>query len=553
VALAVATAISTFVALTLVPMLAAHLLTVFKAKPDARGQLGRTRDRAIGALLVAPLPVLAAAAVLTLAGWDRLGSLPQELTPTEDRGEFEVRLNAPTGAALELTDARMLAVEAALAPLIASGEVAALFVESGSGGRSDRGKITLRLAPWDARRPQAEIVTEAQARLAPLVALDSDVRQPSALRIRGAGQGLQLAILGPDYDPLADSAEALAAAMSDSPLFRNARSGFTASQPELALILDRDRLSARGADPVVAGSVLRAAASGLTLGSLPVGDRALDLVLTARQPATDPQVLAGLFVPGAAGAPVALSDLMRAEERASSAELVREAQRRAVTLRAIPAEGVTLAEALAEARRLAAPHIGSDMRLIPLGEAAQQGETDRSFILAMGLAALLAFLALSAQFESPRAALAVMASVPPALGAGVFALGWTGVSLNLYSQIGLLLLVGLTAKTAVLIVEFAETAARAGAAPREAIAEACALRLRPIAMTLAATVLGALPLMLATGPGAEGRAALGTAIAAGLALATSAILIVVPAAWLVLTGQRRPRRTEFGANSDAKG
>ncbi|MFN4158112.1 MAG: efflux RND transporter permease subunit [Gemmobacter sp.] len=553
VALAVATAISTFVALTLVPMLAAQLLTASLAASDAPGRLARGRDRAISALLAAPLPVLAAAAVLALAGWDRLGSLPQELTPVEDRGEFEVRLNAPTGAALDLTDARMLAVEAALAPLTASGEVAALFVEAGAGGRSDQGKVTLRLALWDARRPQAEIVAEAQQRIAALVALDAEVRQPTALRIRGAGQGLQLAILGPDYTRLADSAEGLAADLAASALLRNARSGFAAGQPELALILDRDRLAARGVDPVAAGALLRAAASGLTLGSLAAGDRAFDLVLTGRQRATDPQALADLFVPGAAGAPVALAEFIRAEERASAAELGREAQRRAVTLRATPAEGVTLAAALAEARRLAPAHLGPDMRLIPLGEAAQQGEADRSFALAIGVAALLAFLALAAQFESPRAALAVMASVPPALAAGLFALGWSGVSLNLYSQIGLLLLVGLTAKTAVLIVEFAETAARAGAAPREAIAKACALRLRPIAMTLAATVLGALPLMLATGPGAEGRAALGTAIAAGLALATAAILIVVPASWLVLAGRRGPGPIGAGRQFDVEG
>ncbi|MFN3643069.1 MAG: efflux RND transporter permease subunit [Gemmobacter sp.] len=537
VTLAAATAISTYVALTLVPMMAARLLPDAPAAPaaDARGW----RARMAAALVAAPLPVLAGAGVLVLGGWVALGGLPRELVPAEDRGSFELRVDLPTQAALEVTEARMASLEAALAPLAASGEVANLFVEAGGGGRTDQGKITLRLAPWEARRPQAEIVAEAARLIDTLPGLDAAVRLPSGLRIRGAGEGLRLALLGADYDRLADRAQALAAALADDPAFAAARTRLAAGQPELALTLDRDRLLHSGVAPEAAGEMLRAAAAGLTLGSLATGDGSLDLVLTARRPVADLPGLAGILVPGTGGAAVALADLVHVAERAAPAELAREGQRRAVELRATPAAGLGLAEGLAAARALAAGIIDPDMRLIPLAEAATQGDADQSFALAIGVSALLTFLALSAQFESPRAALAVMASVPPALAAGVYALGWTGVSLNLYAQIGLLLLLGLAAKTAVLIVEFAESARRAGASPRAAMARAWALRLRPVAMTLAATVLGALPLMLASGPGAEARAALGTVIAAGLGLATATILIVTPAAWLVLSARQR--------------
>lgn len=541
IALAAATAISTFVALTLVPMLAARLLEPARPARPAAGT-GAWPARAVWALqrraLAAPGPVLAAAGVLVLAGWVRLEGLPQELVPPEDRGQFTLRIDAPTGAALALTDARMQAVEAALAPLVASGEVASLFVNTGSGGRTDRGSVLVRLAPWGERRPQAEIAAEARALAAALPGLEVGLSQPSGLRIRGAGQGLRLALQGPDYDRLAARAEALAGALADSPAFRAARSSFAAGQPELALTLDRDRIAARGVDPAAAGEMLRAALRGVGLGTLATGDGSLDLLLTARAPAADPLALAGLFVPGRGGAPVALADLVAAEERAGPPELAREGQRRAVELRATPADGVTLAQALAEARRLAEGRLDPDMRLIPLAEAASLGEADRSLAMALGLAVLLIFLVLAAQFESPRAALAAMAAVPPALAAGLWGLGWAGPSLNLYSQIGLLLLAGLSAKTAVLIVEFAEQARRRGAAPVEAIAEACRLRLRPVAMTVAATVLGALPLMLATGAGAEARAALGATIAAGLGLATGVILLVAPCAWLLLS--KRP-------------
>jgi HAE1 family hydrophobic/amphiphilic exporter-1 len=232
------------------------------------------------------------------------------------------------------------------------------------------------------------------------------------------------------------------------------------------------------------------------------------------------------------------------EERAVAPELGREAQMRSVPITAGLTPGLALGPALAEVERLAADILPPGSRIVPLAEAAALNETGSGLILTFGFAILIVFLVLAAQFESFLSAIIVMSTVPLGLACAIFALILSGGSLNVYSQIGLVLLVGIMAKNGILIVEFANQLRDAGKSVREAILEGAVMRLRPVMMTMVSTVVGGVPLILSSGPGAEAREALGWVIVGGLGLATVVTLYLTPVVYLLLAGFSVPKATE---------
>jgi HAE1 family hydrophobic/amphiphilic exporter-1 len=241
---------------------------------------------------------------------------------------------------------------------------------------------------------------------------------------------------------------------------------------------------------------------------------------------------------------VPIASFVTLEERAVAPELARETQQRSVEITAGLTPDFALGDALAEVERQAADLLPPGSRIVPLAEAATLNETTGGLLLTFGFAVAVVFLVLAAQFESFVSAVIVMATVPLGLAYAVIALVLTGGSLNVYSQIGLVLLVGVMAKNGILIVEFANQLRDAGADVRRAITEASTIRLRPVMMTMASTVLGGVPLILSQGAGAEARAALGWVIVGGLGLATVATLYLTPVAYLLLAGLSKPRAQE---------
>jgi HAE1 family hydrophobic/amphiphilic exporter-1 len=239
-----------------------------------------------------------------------------------------------------------------------------------------------------------------------------------------------------------------------------------------------------------------------------------------------------------------MSAVVTLEERAIAPELRRESQMRAISVTASLSDGMALGRAWEEARELAAPLLPPGSRVVPLAETATLGETSSGLFVTFGFAILVVFLVLAAQFESFVSAFIVMATVPLGLGCAVIAMVLTGTSLNVYSQIGLVLMVGIIAKNGILVVEFANQLRDHGAGVREAVEEACRIRLRPVMMTMAATILGAVPLLLSGGAGAEARHALGWVIVGGLGLATLLTLFLTPVAYLLLAGLSKPRAEE---------
>jgi HAE1 family hydrophobic/amphiphilic exporter-1 len=369
--------------------------------------------------------------------------------------------------------------------------------------------------------------------------------QPNSLGIRGAGRGLQFAVLGSNYAELAAQAEALAERMRADGAFGDVTLNYEPNQPQLFVEVDRRRASDVGIAIEGLGEALQGMLDGRTVATAFIDDASFDVkMVSTATPVNDPGDLENIFVRASSGAMVPISTIVRPEERAVPPELGREEQQRAVSVTAALAPGVALGDALVRAEALAAETLPEGARLVPLAEAATLAETNAGLVVTFGFAILVVFLVLAAQFESFVSAVIVMATVPLGFACAVFALTLTGTSLNLYSQIGLVLLVGIMAKNGILIVEFADQLRDRGYAVRPAIVEATRIRLRPVMMTMIATVLGGVPLILSGGAGAEARNALGWIMVGGLGPATIATLYLTPVAYLLLAGFTRPRAQE---------
>ena len=548
--LAIAVLLSSVTALTLCPVLAARMLRPHAASHGVVTRLGdllaRLYARTLRLCLAAPLVAVAVALLFAALAVASATSLKQELTPAEDRAAILISVQAPQGVALDYTDARMREIEALVDPLRASGEVKSVFAIAGMGGQRNRGFIVVTLADWaDRSRSQQEIAAEITEGLKGVIGVRTFAIQPNSLGIRGAGQGLSMALVGDDYGKLAAVARTLVERMEQDRRFGQVRLGYDTTQPQLFVEIDRTRAEDLGVRIEGLGEAFQAVLDGRTVGTLFLDEDSYDIrLVSASDPVDDPGDLERTFVPSRTGEMVPVSSFATLTERAVAPELGRESQRRSVPITAALTPDFALGTALTEVRGLAHDLLTDDMSLIPMAEAATLGETSSGLLVTFGIALAVVFLVLSAQFESFVSAVIVMATVPLGLACAVFALLLTGGSLNVYSQIGLVLLVGIMAKNGILIVEFADQLRERGASVRQAIEEASITRLRPVMMTMIATVLGGLPLVLASGAGAEARAVLGWIIVGGLGLATLATLYITPVAYLLLAGLSRSRAAE---------
>ncbi len=547
--LAMAVLLSSVVALTLCPVLASRLLRETNAEtaPGPVARLGtwisQGYEKSLDRALAYPWAIVLGALLFAATGWFAAQSIPQELTPPEDRGVALLSVTAPQGVSIEYTDAKVREIESVIAPLRESGEVTNLFSIVGIGGGDNRAFMVMTLADWDQRtRSQQDIVGQINAGLRNVIGVRAFAIQPNSLRIRGAGQGLRFAVLGNDYDAIADNAQELVNRMNDDARFGQVRLDFETTQPQLSISVDRERASDLGVNLDGLADALQAVLDGSSVGSVFIDDRSYDIqMLSTRTPVRDPNDLEQSFIRTDSGQILPISSFISLEERATAPQLARESQQRAVQVTAGLSPGFPLGAAMAEAERLAAEVLPANERIIPLAEAATLDETSGGILLVFGFAILVVFLVLAAQFESFISAVVVMVTVPLGLACAAFALLITGVSLNVYSQIGLVLLVGIMAKNGILIVEFANQLRDDGAETLEAIRNATSIRLRPVMMTMTSTVLGGVPLVLSSGPGAEAREALGWVIVGGLGLATLATLYLTPVAYLLLAQYSSPR------------
>ncbi|ESZ78326.1 efflux RND transporter permease subunit [Mesorhizobium sp. L103C105A0] len=542
--LAMSVLLSCVVALTLCPMLASRMLTGASLHHEgghgigARvgGALNAAYKRALHACLGAPWIVLLVAVLFAGIAFMLFGTIRQELTPSEDRAVVLLRINAPQGVSLDYTTQQMQKIERLIQPLRDSGEIVSTFENAGQNGAYNSGFMVMTLAPWDERtRSQQEIMAQISQLTRQVPSVRIFPVQANSLGIRGAGNGLQFALVGNDRKALGDAAVKIIARMQADPRFQTPRLSIDPTQPQLAVAIDRERASDLGIDISGLANTLQAMLDGNDVVDVYIADRSYGVKLVSTtNPINDPTDLENIFLKTADGRFVPMSTIATLTERAVPPSLTREQQQPSVAITSNLNGNFALGDALGVAEQIAAPLLPPGSHVLPLAEAATLGETNSAMITIFGFALVIILLVLAAQFESFVSAVIIMATVPLGLACAIFALLLSGTSLNAYSQIGLVLLVGVMAKNGILIVEFANQLRDRGLGVREAIEQASIIRLRPVMMTMICTILGGVPLVLAAGAGAEARIALGWVIVGGLGLATVSTLFLTPVAYLLL-------------------
>ena len=546
--LTVAVAISSFVALSLVPALMARLGKSERSGADAATVKPNILQRGYAAVLTKVLDYPWTAAFISVAIAGLAGSafteLESEILPTEDRGKINMFARGPAGVGLPYTERQADQIEAIFQPYLDSGIIDRLYSVA---GRWDPNIIYLvgTLKPWEERDiSQQEIAAEIQPQLSELPGVTARVYGGNSLNMRGAWRGgIQFVLLGSDYEEIYDAARDYADAIRERlTSVSNPRIDYTPSQAQVAIRIDRERLADLNVSIDELAQTLRVMVDGVQVVDLNGRDQSIPIVLKAgKNRIQGPNDLVNLFVRSQDGQLIPLASLVTVVEEGVPDELRRLYQRRSISIDMQTVEGVDLQTAVDDLTALAREVVPPSISVVPEGEAARLGESRRDSLYAYGLALLIVFLVLVAQFESLTSALVIMTIVPFGLAAAIFALFITGTSLNVYSQVGLVMLIGLIAKNGILLVEFADQQRDAGANVREAIENAANIRLRPIAMTLISTVLGALPLILSSGPGSEAREAVGWVVFGGLGLAAFFTLFLTPVIYLGVARFSKPR------------
>ncbi|WP_320200441.1 efflux RND transporter permease subunit [Agrobacterium sp. rho-13.3] len=546
--LAFAVGLSSVVALTLCPMLASRML-----KNGVKEQTGplawfgnlfaSTYKSTLSSCLNNPLIVIVVALGFAGASWIAFGLVQNELTPREDRSSVTLRVTAPQGVSLEYTQDQLQRIEENLKPLRDSGEIQNIYSITGMNGSANTGFVVLTLAPWaDRERTQNQIAADINAAAQKVPGLRATATQPNSLRIRGAGNGLSMAMIGTHYPALTQATQKLLLSMEESGMFDTPRFDNEPTQAQLSVSINRERASDLGIDITGLSRAMQSLLEGRSIVDVFVdGDAVPVRLLSSTRPLNDPTDLENIFLKAKDGRMVPMSVIATLKESAVSPQLNREQQLPSVSFTAGLKNGVSLGQAVAKVNELAKSAMPQGARLLPLGEAATLEENSNGMLLTFGFAIAIIFLVLAAQFESVLSSIIIMSTVPLGLACAVIALVVTGSSLNVYSQIGLVLLVGVMAKNGILIVEFANHLRDQGATVREAIEKACSIRLRPVMMTMIATILGGVPLVLAQGAGAEARIALGWVIVGGLGFATIVTLYITPLSYLLIARFAKPQ------------
>ena len=372
------------------------------------------------------------------------------------------------------------------------------------------------------------------------------IRQGNSLGIRGGGSGLQFALVGDNYQTLADAAKKVKAELEKDDKWGRVSVNYETTQPQMTLTIDREKAAQLGIDINGLGATMQAMIDGSDVGTVFINDASYSVrMLSTSSPVNDPGDLEvdlhqDLRRPLRADVDHRLdrrgADRALARPRAAAPRRDghRRADRRLCARRRLYRGGRD--RPAAAARRAAASS--------RMAEAKTIGESNNGLLITFGFALVVILLVLAAQFESVWSAIIVMATVPFGLACAVFAMLVTGVTLNVYSQIGLILVVGIMAKNGILIVEFANQLRDRGLSVREAIENSANIRLRPVVMTMIATVLGGVPLILAGGAGSEARAALGWIMVGGLSFAAVSTLYLTPVAYLLLARFSKPKSEE---------
>jgi multidrug efflux pump len=552
--LAGAVLISGFVALSLTPMMCAKLLRhekkhgrLFTLVENAIRALERGYRRALRASLKGRPAIFAIALLIAGVGVFYFTQLKAELSPVEDRGVIQVTGTGPEGSTLTYTSRYAGQVEDLLKTVP---EIRSILVISGW-PEVTRFNGFARLTDWSEReRKQQEIVDNLRPRLQRIPGVQAIANNPASLGVRGGGRPVQFVVqTSGTYEQLKEYSDKLIERIDAYPGLINIDTDLNLNSPELSVDIDRDKVADLGLDISVIGRTMETLLGGreVTRYELDGEQFSVMVQLKAEERAT-PTTLSRISVRSDSGEMVQLSNIVKVRETVVPKELRRFNQLRAVTIQANIAAGYALGEAISYLEQAAREVLPPDVLTDVTGQSREFKTASSNLAIMFVLALMFIYLVLSAQFESFRDPIMIMLTVPLSMAGALAALYYSGGTLNVYSQIGLVTLVGLITKHGILIVEFANKMQAQGHSRFEAAIEAAALRLRPILMTTGAMVLGAVPLAVAHGAGAESRQQIGWVIVGGLLLGTLLTLFVIPAVYTI-AGRRMERQVPEAAQA----
>lgn len=500
-----------------------------------------------GVLAVRWLVVILALVLVATTVW-LYRELPRELSPREDRGAIFIPVESPEGTTLEAMVEILEQIEAELQPLTeedgpAEHVISLVAPRSAGEGPVNSAIVILKLKHWRHREQSQFAVTEQLLpKLAGIAGAQAFAVNPPSLGGEGLQQPVQMAITGTNLDEAHRLAQEILNEARQVPGIAQARLDFQPTNPQLRIQVDRDRAAALGISPADIGRTLQILMGGEDITDFSIAAETYEVMVRARRAhRMSPDDLGEVYVRTEDGSLVALSGLIETELVGRAAERLRVDRLPAVTLQGSLASGAALGDVLDELAERTRPLLPDDVQIKWLGVSQDYQRSGRAFQLAFLLALTIVFLVLAAQFESFIQPIVLLAGVPLALFGALLTLLIAGGSINLYSQIGFILVVGIMAKNAILLVEFINQLRDRGEDLGAAVEGAARVRFRPILMTSIATLFGALPLALAFGPGAETRRIIGLTIIGGVLAATLLTLFLVPVLYLLLAKRTSPR------------
>lgn len=539
--------ISSIVALTFTPMLATKLLkhrekkNLFyrKTEPFFEG-MNRIYSNSLSWVLKHRVWSLPVVAILFISIGFLWKNIPTELSPMEDRSMVTVNLRGPEGATFEFIRDYADRIEF-LADSVAY-ERKANIVRSWGGG----GFINIILPDISDRpRTQMEIADNLSAVVRKETKARSFVQQQSTFGGRRGGMPIQYVLQAPNLAELQEALPAFMDKVNASPVFEMADVNLKFTKPETRISINRDKATLLGVSTRNIAQTLQYALSGQRMGYFYLNGKQYQILGEInRQQRNKPVDLKSIYVRSDSGEMIQLDNLVTLEENVAPPQLYRYNRFVAATISSGLAKGYTIGDGLDEMDRIASETLSGSFRTALSGESKEFRESSDSLMFAMILALLMIFLVLAAQFESFKDPFIVMITVPLALAGGLIFMMFSGVTMNIFSQIGMIMLIGLVAKNGILIVEFANQRQESGLSMMEAIQSAAEQRLRPILMTSISTILGLVPLVFASGEGANSRIAMGISVVGGMLISTLLTLYIVPTVYSYVSTKRKHTPTE---------
>ncbi len=536
-----AVAISSFVALTFTPMLSTKILKQRKQRGafyrktegffQSMNNLYKNSLESFLAKKWLTLPILAAAIILSVVFYNNISS---EMAPLEDRSMITINAQTPEGATFEFT--RDYITEIAEMVMADVPEIeGVIYMVFGSWANVR----VLLVHPSQRERTQQQIADQLSGRLSKMTRSRAFAMQQSTFGGRRAGMPVQFVLQAQSIERLREVLPAFMEKVDNSPILAMSNVNLRFTKPEIQVTINRDKANLMGVSTQNIGQTLQLALSGQRFGYFFMHGKQYQILgELARENRNKPLDLKSLYVRNNAGNMIQLDNLVTLQEQTAPPQLFRYNRFVSATISSGLAPGYTIGDGINEMYRIADEVLDDTFRTALAGDSRDFQESSSSLMFTFILALILIFLVLAAQFESFRDPLIVMMTVPLALTGALLFMWYFGITMNIFSQIGIIMLIGLVSKNGILIVEFANQRKQQGLTKNEAIKEAAASRFRPILMTSLSTILGVLPLTLGFGEGAQSRIAMGVAVVGGLIISTFLTLYIVPAIYSYVSSSK---------------